>query len=268
MSSPLLKRNRLAPAPAAEPFRRRGVLRSAEARLLAQPFEIEASWTPDLPLDAPPEALPESPPDPEPSPLDEAHAAWQAEADAALAEAVAAAREEAFAAGRAEGLAEGANAAEAEAEADRDADRSAFAEDAKRLRARWTDHLRRAEPLLVQLAIDTAEALLDAPLPDGLRALGEEALTAAVEQLAEEAPLTLTLHPADRLRLQEHGLAEHLDATFPGLRWTTDPSLAEGDWLVETPKAAVRRVRAELLGQLRDRLGLPDDADAELDDDA
>jgi flagellar biosynthesis/type III secretory pathway protein FliH len=243
----------------AEPLRHRGVLRSAHARRASRPFEVQANWAPDFPVA--PNADAEVEPEPEPG-LDDLRAAWDAEAQQRIDAAVAAARDAAFAEGQAAGreavLAETADAAEA-----------AYATAANgldRIHADWADHLHRIEPLLVQLALDATELLLGSALPDAVRDATTEGLTAAVEQLAADAPLTVATHPVDYLHLQEGGFVEHLAASHPGLRWTPNPALAEGDWIVESPKAAVRRIRSEMLRHLHDRLGLPADDGADEED--
>ncbi|MEP0548545.1 MAG: hypothetical protein ABJF88_16540 [Rhodothermales bacterium] len=233
--------------PAAEPLRHRGVLRSAHARRASRPFEVQANWAPDFPVAPDAEAEPE----PEPG-LDDLRAAWETEAQQRLDAAVAAAREAAFA----EGHAVGREAVLAETAAAAEAAYATAAAGLDQLHADWSDHLHRIEPLLVQLALDATELLLGSGLPDAVRDATTEALTAAVEQLAADAPLTVATHPVDYLHLQEGGFVEHLAASHPGLRWTPNPALAEGDWVVESPKAAVRRIRSEMLRHLHDRLGL------------
>ena len=178
--------------------------------------------------------------------------------------------DEAFEAGRQQGLAEAADhVAALEAEAARLADALAHAERAQadhagattgaadRLAALWAEGVRALEPALAALAVETAEAVLEAPLSADQRVAAERALSSAVDAVAGGPPVTVSLHPIDLLGLQESGLAGALDATHPGLRWEADAALAEGDWSVSTADAAVRRVRTAMVAALRERLGLP-----------
>lgn len=134
----------------------------------------------------------------------------------------------------------------------------AFVRDAaERLHAHWSETVRALQPTLAALALDVAEAVLDAPLGDAQRAATDGAIATAVDALAGEAPLSVAVHPVDLLHLQESGLADTLSETHPTLRWEPDSTLAEGDWSVATPDAAVRRLRATMIATLRERLGLP-----------
>ncbi len=181
--------------------------------------------------------------------------------------------EDAFEAGRQEALAEGADriaALEAErdqlAEARDAADRGAEAQaeavrqSAERLAELWARGVRELEPVLAALAVETAEAVLEAPLSEAQRSAAERALSTAIDAVAGGPPATVSLHPIDLLRVQESGLAGALDETHAGLRWEADSELAEGDWAVSTDEAAVRRVRAAMIAALRERLGLPETA--------
>ncbi len=236
-----------------------GIIRDEVARLHAQPVAIDsADWSSEsLP------SLPEtnhtllSPQD-----RDDLRTAWEAiwkqQSDTEREAAVAAAREDAYA--------EGMAAAQAERDAEWQMERTAFADDAARLRSLWEDHLAVIDPLLVELAVDVAEAVLDRPLDDKAHEATTAAVTAAVERLAAHPPLVITLHPVDHLRLQEAGMVDALTASHPGLRWAPDTTLAEGDWSLDATGAAIRHVRAEILSDLRRRLGLevgptPNDVD-------
>ena len=129
-------------------------------------------------------------------------------------------------------------------------------ETGERLSAEWAEGIKSLEPALAALALDAAQAVLDAPLSDVQRSAAERALSAAIDTIAGGPPVTVTLHPIDLLRFQESGLAGALDATHPGMRWEADAGLAEGDWSVSTSDAAVRRVRTAMVAALRERLGL------------
>ena len=187
--------------------------------------------------------------------------------------ALVATRAEAFAAGVAHAAADARAEADAlRAEADRLAERLVEAETAlgdlcsladataDRLAGTFAGAVRALEPTLAAFAVAVAEGVLDAPLTDAQQHAATAALADAVDALAGDTPTTVALHPVDLLRLQENGLADALSATHAALRWEPDTHLAPGDWTVETPDAAVHRLRAPMLGALRSRLGLPDDA--------
>ena len=120
----------------------------------------------------------------------------------------------------------------------------------------WERALRDLEPTLATLALETAEAVLDAPLSDTQQAASAQALAAAVDSLASDAAVTVALHPVDLLRIREAGLVETLEGAHPAIHWHPDDALAEGDWHVTTDEGAVHRARREMLAALRDRLGL------------
>lgn len=236
-----------------------GVIRDGRTRMQAEPYPVDGpSWTSDVPL---PQraAAPGTAPEPEPEPVDldalraEWEAAWQARATAEREAAVAEAREAAYA--------EGVAAAQAELAAEREDERAAMAADAERLRTLWNEHLTTVDPHLVGLAVDVAEAVLDGALGAETQAATTAAITGAVERLAARAPLVVALHPVDHLRLQEAGLVDALSASHPDLRWVPDPTLAEGDWSLDANGAAIRRIRAEVLHDLRVRLGLTPSSD-------
>jgi len=137
--------------------------------------------------------------------------------------------------------------------------RATFADRAaERLHQAWHRACDELQLPLASLALETAEAVLDAPLSPEQRAATEASLSAALDTLAEMAPLTIALHPIDLLHLQETGLATALETTHTGLRWASDTALAEGDWTVTSSEGAVRRVRADMLAALRERLHLDD----------
>lgn len=144
---------------------------------------------------------------------------------------------------------------EAEAAARAEAD-AATGRAAERLAGLWEGGIRGLEPALAALAIETAEALLSAPLSGAQRAAADQALAEAVDAVAGAAPLSVRLHPVDLLHLQESGLADALSRSHGGLRWEPDNTLAEGDWTATTPEAAVHRLTRPMLGALRERLGV------------
>ena len=240
------------PAPEEQPRR---ILRGAQARLAARPVEIAADpLAPDAPLPASPDD--ELASEEKTSLEHEAAAAREAEWAARLEKATREAAKEAAEVARAEGYAQGYAEAETRLDEAFTAERTALLADMDHLGDLWQQHIEESAPLLTELALEIAETLLDAPLPDAVRGASVQGLTAAVEQLAGTPPVQITLHPVDYLRLQEAGITEQLEAVHDGLRWTTDATLAEGDWSVQSPEAALRRLRAEITQTVRNRLGL------------
>ena len=186
---------------------------------------------------------------------------------------------EAFEAGYTTGRAEATASAEAEIadlrsalerlEAERDAERTAAddaaraaadqaRETAERLAALWAEAVRAFEPTMAGLAVAAAEGVLRAPLSDAQRQAADHAITDAIESVAATGPAAVRLHPVDLLHLQEAGLAAALTTTHAGLVFEADPDLAAGDWTVTTPESAVHRLHDQMLGRLRERLGLPE----------
>lgn len=177
-----------------------------------------------------------------------------------LQEAVETARAEGYEAGREEGYEAGYDEGYAEAEAtlrvEWEEEREALIADTTRFEEVWTRYVEESESRFVELALQLAEAIVDAPLTDSLRRASEEALTEAVAELAGTPPITITVHPVDFQRLQESGLAEHLTEKYDDLQLESDPECAEGDWSVSSPAGVVRRRRSEVLETLREHLGL------------
>lgn len=143
------------------------------------------------------------------------------------------------------------HAAEALAETVRAAERTA-----ETLGDVWREALRQLEPGVVSLAVEAAEAVLDAPLSPAQRAAVDQALAESVDGLANGGPVSVALSPVDLLHIQESGLARSLEGSHAGLAWEPDAEMAPGDWSVATPEAVVRRVRTDMLASLRARLGL------------
>ncbi len=251
-----IPRTRIAIAPVETqeetPHHLRGVVRRNEAALLAEAFELPVlAPEPAFPLAAP-EPEPEEPVEPPPPPPVDAEALkaeWDAVWEARMAEAVERARQE----GRETGRAEAEEALRDEVEAAK----AAFIEDAARLRDAWRAFMEKTEPMLAHLALTTARTILDAPLPSDVKDLATRTLSRAVDRLAGETPIHISLHPVDLLRLRESGLADELSAAHPGLEWDSDERLKEGDWVVQSPAAMIRHIKEELLDTLRARLGLP-----------
>lgn len=229
-----------ADAPPAEA--RRGVLRRDQVQETG-PVPLDAEeWAPDFPVDGTgPGGVP-------PRAAEALRAEWEAEWEEHLEAERKAIREAAFAEGYEAGRQEQAEEAEAE--------HRVLLEDLSRLEGLAQRFLTRCEPQLIDLAFEIAQAVLGAPLPPEVRRLAERALTEAVEALAGEAPLEVSLHPVDLLRLQESGLVGSLESLHPGLRWEPNPEFKQGEWIASSPAATVRRLEQELLATLRDRLSL------------
>ncbi|MEM8487689.1 MAG: hypothetical protein AAF564_19210 [Bacteroidota bacterium] len=177
---------------------------------------------------------------------------WQAKLDAAVEQA----RTEAYGRGYAE--AKEASAQEVQKEKD------AFVAALNTLKGTWESFINRSETLLLEIALDVAHFLVDAPLPERLSKATESALLEALEVLSREVPIRLSLNPVDFLRLQESGLTSHLEDQFATLRWDPQPTLKEGNWIIQTPRQAIRRVSDELLASLRDRFGLNENTQRDL----
>ena len=137
-----------------------------------------------------------------------------------------------------------------------EAQKAFVANTAEGLSEQWHTAVRQLEPTLAEIAVDIAEAILEAPLADTQRTALDRSLAGAVDALAGDAPLSVTVHPVTLLHLQETGLAESLLGAHPRLRWEPDNTIAEDDWAASTPEAAIRRIRSAMLTDLRERLGL------------
>ena len=242
-------------APASDPPSR--VLRGSQVGDKVQPVQIPAlDFTADFPL--PEDRKPEPPPEPEtttPTEEEALRAEIEAEWEAQMEDAVQAAREEGREQGRAEGYDEGYSAAKNELQSSFQERVATLTTDADRLAELWNEYIEQSQPYLLQLMIDVAEALLDAPLPDSVRGASARAIAEAIEELAGDPPLSIRLHPVDYQRMQETGMLEQLNANHERLRWNTDPELEEGDWSVESPVSMIRHFKDELIRTLRTRVG-------------
>lgn len=229
------------------------VLRREEVKSDVVPYVmVDLELHPQFPLpDAADEAVEEEEtPEEEVVPVwDEAReAAWQRR----LEEAVAQARVEHFE----EGYEQGYVAAEEALQASFDQRRAELEADVARLRDAWSDFLKQSEPLIANLAFEVVNQLLDAPLPKDVRAVSTQALAQAIEQFGEDTPIVVTLHPDDLSRIRSYGLVNDFEEMRAQIRWAPDPDMAIGDWIVQSPDAAIRRLKEEMLGQLKSRLGL------------
>ena len=164
---------------------------------------------------------------------------------------------------RAEGYRMGFKAAELDHGEDLDEAKKLYQEGLNRLQATWSSFISRSETLLLEIAIETAQFLLDVPLPERFSKLTEEALVDALDSLSHDVPVRLSLNPVDLMRMQESGMTRLIEEQFPVFRWDPQPTLKEGNWIVQTPRQAIRRVSEELLDNLRDRFGLADNSAAE-----
>lgn len=239
------------------------VLEDHQTHVSAEPVLVEpVAPEPDPP--SPDTSAPDEAPDTETPPDDEPEADVPERTDAEwqehLEEAVEEARAEGYEAGREDGYEAGYDEGYAEAEttlrAEWDEEREALIEDTRRFEEAWAQYLEEREPQLVELSLQLAKAIVDAPLADSLRRASEEALTEAVVELAGTPPLTITVHPVDFQRLQESGLAEQLTEKYDDLQLESDPECTEGDWSVASPAGVIRRRRSEVVETLRDHLSL------------
>ncbi len=241
-----------------ENIRLSGILRGHQTDISIHPFDLPVlGW----PIQGRPE--PADPSNGEDKPAPEPNAAqlraqWEEEQRRKLEIEVERAREEGYEQGRRDALAE----AEALRQEELEGFREACAADAARLRALWDELIRESEPLLADIAIALGEAILDGPLTPTLRDVVGRAVAQAVERLAGDGMITISLHPADYLRMQENGIADQLAATHTALKWNTDPECRPGDWSVESPFALIRSLREELINDFVHRLGLPGSAES------
>ncbi|GAB5537429.1 MAG: hypothetical protein Rubg2KO_36780 [Rubricoccaceae bacterium] len=211
----------------------------------AEPYTFAALNAPEVPVDE----RPPMPPNPAPSQeaLEEAYVRGRDDGLRERQDEVAALQEETVR--LAQNLKEGIE------------DQKAFVQHtAERLSAQWTDAIRAIEPTLAAMAIDVAEAVLEAPLADRQREATDRAIAEAIDTLAGDSPLSVIVHPVTLLHLQETGLAESLSGAHPRLRWEPDNTIAEDDWAASTPEAAIRRIRDAMIADLRERLGLESQA--------
>jgi flagellar assembly protein FliH len=192
---------------------------------------------------------PSEPSEDQPSRTD---AEWQARLD----EAVKAAREEGYEEGHDAGYQAGYDEAETAVRAEAHAKRDALVDDATRLNDVWTQYVEEQEPMLIELALELAEVIVDAPLTASLRRPAEDALAEAVAELSTTPPVSVRLHPSDYERLQESGLADRMAVPDDALNWTPDPDCARGDWSVSSSAGVIRRLRQDVVESLRRRLGM------------
>ncbi len=233
----------------------KNLIRQGTARAEPQPVEIFVSSLFDG--DAYPE--PEEPDEEaliEAAKVAELKAAWDATWQTRLDAAVERTSAEAYA----RGYSEAQEALKEEVRQEKDA----FIEALNTLKGTWESFINRSETLLLEIALEVAHFLVDAPLPERFSKTTESALLEALEVLSRDVPIRLSLNPVDFLRLQESGLTNHLEDQFATLRWDPQPTLKEGNWIIQTPRQAIRRVSEELLASLRDRFGLNENTQRDL----
>ncbi len=238
-----------------------GIFRRGEAPVPVVPLVMgELDYEPEFPL---PETAPvvveaPEPPASEPSvdPALERYLVLEAEWQGRLEEAVERARAEAYEEGCEQGYEQGYVAAEAALQASFDQRKAELEKDVARLQTAWKKFLKKSEPMMVSLAFEVVQQLLNAPLPQDVRAVSTQALSQAIDQFGEDTPIEITLHPDDYSRLQAYGLTDDLEALNSSIRWNSDASIPMGDWIVQSPDSAIRRLKQEVLSHLKSRLGL------------
>lgn len=166
---------------------------------------------------------------------------------------------------RIEAFARGYEAAKEELQSKVDQSQKDFHAGLGRLQETWDSLIKRSETLLLEIALEIVEFLVDAPLPDRFTHATERALLEALELLSRDVPISLSLNPVDLLQLQESGILAHIKDQFPSIRLDPQTTLKEGNWIVQTPRQAIRRVSDELLANLRDQFGLSDSTYREID---
>ncbi len=166
---------------------------------------------------------------------------------------------------REQALAEGREAGRAEVKSEYDQEveelKRQFAQDLDAIQQSWDTHIRQSEPHLVQLAFRLARTVLDAPLPDEVRRIAERSVADAIERMATDVTVEIILHPVSFLRIQESGIEAQLNAVHSKLRWRTNPDLMQNEWIVQSPRAATRRIESELIDELQRELASPSPLD-------
>lgn len=265
-------------------YLKRSVVRRDEATLDPNPVVVPVDGDPLSPDDdatdtaAPPTGEPEddatedADSEASPDPMDELRATLEAEWKAKVEDARETAYQEGYDAGHEAGYNAGQTDAHEELQAQFEADVERLADDVTQLKTLWREYIEASEPALLDMTVAVAEALLDAPLPESIRGASARAIAEAVEELANAASLTVTLHPVDYQRLQEKGLIDQLNANHEQtLHWHPDPDHPEGDWSVDAPTALIRHQKAEIITSVKQLIGAsppavhddpsPDDAD-------
>lgn len=213
---------------------------------------VAPSGPDDTETNAPPaDGADDDPDEQEPTRTD---AEWRAhleeKVEAARAEGYEEGHDDGYEAGYDDGYAE----AEATMQAELDETRQQLLDDIDRFEGLWETYIDDAESEIVELTLDLAETIVDAPLTETMRQASEEAVIEAVTELAATPPVTIRLHPVDCQRVRESGLVTRLQENYEGLTLEPEPDFEEGDWSVSSPTGVVRRLRAEVLETLRGEL--------------
>ena len=127
----------------------------------------------------------------------------------------------------------------------------------------WDNYLKRSETILLKIALEITQFIVDVPLPGHYSDITERILNETLDQLSRDTPLTLSLNPLDLLRMQESGVMELIKEQFSGIRWDPQPTLKEGNWIIQTPRQAIRRITDELLDNLKNQFGLSEQNQSE-----
>lgn len=258
-SSRIIRPSSPASKPATIPVRARRVIRSESALLKADTVDISSTSFDDEGVT---DAFDPDHVSPENKLIDTAEletlrAEWDVAWQAKLDEAEKKIRIEAFA--------KGYEAAREELQSNIEQTQNDFHAGLGRLQDTWNSLIKRSETLLLEIALEIVEFLIDAPLPNRFTHATERALLEALELLSRDVPISLSLNPVDLLQLQESGILAHIKDQFPSIRLDPQSTLKEGNWIVQTPRQAIRRVSDELLANLRDQFGLSDTTHREID---
>lgn len=163
------------------------------------------------------------------------------------------------------GFEEGYNQAKEQYEKKVELSKNEFKQGLERFRESWENYLKRSEATLLSIAMEITQFIIDVPLPQKFSDITQRVLNEALDQLASDTPLTLSLNPLDLLRLQESGMLDVMMDKFSALRWDPQPTLKEGNWIIQTPKQAIRRISDELLEHLKDQFGLADHGQVDIE---
>ena len=189
--------------------------------------------------------------------LEELQNQWQKEWDLKLEISVEEARKESFE--------EGYNKAKEDLEEEVEKQKEQLAEGLRRLKDNWESFIQRSETQLLEIALEVTKFIIDAPLPNQLSNATHQILSETLETLSRETPITISLNPLDLLRFQEAGIMQLIKDQFPGLRWDPQPTLSEGNWIIQTPRKAIRRISDELLTNLKSQFGLLEQTSSDLE---
>ena len=157
-----------------------------------------------------------------------------------------------------EGIKRGYEEAQAELVQQREKIKEEFNTSLKQFQESWDNYIKRSETLLLRIALEITQFIVDIPLPGHYSDITERILNETLDQLSRDTPLTLSLNPLDLLRMQESGVMELIKEQFSGIRWDPQPNLKEGNWIIQTPRQAIRRITDELLDNLKNQFGLSD----------